>query len=113
MSNGHLSIAPDLALNGTHDPTFVRLLERCLRRGMTFVDVGANVGLFTVLAAAQVGSDGRVFAYECNPELVPFLRRNIEMNNADDRVHVIARAAHRDEAERRLQVPSRGMVSAA
>ena len=55
------------------------------------------------------GSSGRtrwrVFAYECNPELIGFLRRNIAMNWFDDRVRLIAKAAHRDDEERLFQVP--------
>lgn len=100
-----LSLAPVLALTGIYDPPFVDLLERRLRPGMTFVDVGANVGLFTILAASRVGPRGRVFAYECNPELIGFLRRNIEMSWFDDRVQLISKAAHRDEEERLFQVP--------
>jgi FkbM family methyltransferase len=101
-----LSISPHLALTGTYDPSFVDFLQRRLRRGMTFVDVGANVGLFTILAAARVGSGGRVFAYECNPELIGFVRRNVEMNWFDDRVRLIEKAAHRDDDDRWFQVPA-------
>ena len=100
-----LSLAPELALTGTYDRAFVSFLERRLWGGMTFVDVGANVGLFTILAASRVGRGGRVFAYECNPELIGFLRRNIQMNWFEDRVKLIAKAAHRDEEERLFQVP--------
>lgn len=100
-----LSLAPELALTGTYDRPFVDFLERRLRRGMTFVDVGANVGLFTILAASRVGRGGRVFAYECNPELIGFLRRNIEMSWFDDRVRLIPKAAHRDEEDRKFRVP--------
>ena len=74
---------------------------------MTFVDVGANVGVFAILAASRVGPGGRVFAYECNPELVDFLNRNVEMSWFDGRVRVIAKAAHRDDEERLLRVPRR------
>ena len=35
---------------------------------MTFVDVGANIGYFTLTAAKQVGVSGRVIAVECNPQ---------------------------------------------
>jgi FkbM family methyltransferase len=51
-----------------------------LRPGMTFVDVGANVGYFTLLAAS-VGT--RVIAYEPTPAVVTRLRENIELNAFD------------------------------
>jgi FkbM family methyltransferase len=101
-----LSLAPELALRGTYDDPFVRFLIRVLRPGMTFVDVGANVGFFTVIAAQLVGRGGRVFAYECNPDLVPLLRRNVRMNWFEDRVVIVPRAAHRDEYVRTLAVPT-------
>ena len=100
-----LSLTPELALTGTHERLSSSFLERRLRPGMTFVDVGANVGFFTILAASRVGPGGRVFAYECDPELIPFLRRNVEMNWFEDRVRLIAKAAHRDDEERLFQVP--------
>jgi len=57
--------------------TFV---ERFLRPKDTFVDVGANVGLYTVLAAGFVGRDGRVISFEpCHrtySRLVENIRRN-------------------------------------
>lgn len=105
-----LSLAPELALTGIHDPDFADFLNRRLRRGMTFVDVGANVGLFTLLAASRVGPGGRVFAYECNPELVRFLGRNIEMSWFGDRVRMIPNAAHRDDETRVLRVPRNQMM---
>lgn len=100
-----LSLSPELALYGTYDPPFVRVLASELRAGMTFVDVGANVGLFTILAAARVGRGGRVFAYECNPELLSFLERNVEMNWFSDRVRVVPKAAHRDREPREFIAP--------
>jgi FkbM family methyltransferase len=100
-----LSIAPELALRGTYDDRFVRFLQRALRRGMTFVDVGANIGLFTIVAAKLVGPGGRVFSFECNPDLLPWLRRNVRMNWFEDRVEVIPKAAHRDATVHELIVP--------
>jgi FkbM family methyltransferase len=44
---------------------------------MTVVDVGANVGLFTVIAARLVGLGGPVWRDECAPDLLAILRRNV------------------------------------
>jgi FkbM family methyltransferase len=104
-STEDLSLAPELALTGEYDRPFATLLEQRLRWGMSFVDVGANVGLFTMLAASRVGPAGGVFAYECNPELIGLLRRNVEMNWLDNRVRIIPKAAHRDDETRLLRVP--------
>lgn len=88
-----LSLTPELVLHGTYGPDLVRYLRRSLRPGGTVVDVGANLGLYTLIAAACVGPSGRVLAYECNPEMLAVLQRNVAMNWLDDRVEVIPKAA--------------------
>jgi FkbM family methyltransferase len=55
-------------------------LQRLLRAGDVFYDVGANAGFFTVLAARLVGPSGRVFAFEPVPENVESVREQIELN---------------------------------
>lgn len=49
-----------------------------LEAGGVVVDIGANIGVFSVLAAEQQGR--RVFAFEPHPENVRFLRRNVSAN---------------------------------
>ena len=51
-----------------------------LRAGDTFVDVGANVGYFSLLASAIVGPIGTVLAFEPNPVTFQSLAHNIELN---------------------------------
>lgn len=53
---------------GTWEPETTRLIHSLLFDGATFVDVGANVGYYTRLAARRVGRTGRVFAFEPSPE---------------------------------------------
>ena len=52
---------------GTAEPQETRLVKQYLKPGMTFVDVGANVGYYTALAAKLVGPAGRVIAFEPSP----------------------------------------------
>jgi FkbM family methyltransferase len=56
-----------------------RVLER-LPRGGTFVDVGANVGFWSVPAALRAGPEGRVVAFEPNPWALARLRLNADLN---------------------------------
>ena len=53
---------------------------RSLAPGDTLVDVGANIGYFTVLGAKIVGEAGRVYAFEPDPEAFATLQRNIRLN---------------------------------
>jgi len=51
-----------------------------LREGMVVVDVGANIGLYTLLSARRVGATGKVFAFEPVPHVYERLKENIAVN---------------------------------
>jgi FkbM family methyltransferase len=55
-------------------------LYRYLRAGDVFVDVGANIGLYTLVAARLVGKSGRVYAFEPTCLTYERLTRNVELN---------------------------------
>lgn len=57
---------------------------RFLKTGMTFFDIGANQGFYTILAAKRVGSQGKVFAFEPAPTEYRKLRRNLLMNRCQN-----------------------------
>jgi FkbM family methyltransferase len=76
-------------LSGEYDRWLTAFIPRCLRAGDTFVDVGANVGVFTVLAARVVGSKGTVLAIEPDERNLRFLRINVAMTYFDQ-VNVLA-----------------------
>lgn len=61
-----------------------RALERALPRDGVFVDIGANIGFYTLVAAHRLrgGRGGRVIAFEPNPTTLPRLRRNLALNDA-------------------------------
>jgi FkbM family methyltransferase len=67
-------------IGGAYEPNELVFLAATLQPGMTFVDVGANEGLYTLLAAVQVGNGGRVFALEPSSREVERLRANIDVN---------------------------------
>ncbi len=63
-----------------YEPTESRWVRNILKPGGTFLDVGANVGYYTTLAASLVGSKGHVLAFEPSPyaykRLETILKRN-------------------------------------
>jgi precorrin-6B methylase 2 len=61
-----------------------RLLDLILREGMTFVDVGANIGLSTLYGARKVGPTGAVIALEPTPKLFRLLQRSVYLNGMED-----------------------------
>ncbi len=59
-----------------------RLLEKLVKPGMQILDVGANIGLYTLLLARLAGESGKVFAFEPEPNLFSTLCENCEGNGA-------------------------------
>src|SRR5262249_794743 len=57
-------------------------LRHWLRPGMTVIDIGANLGVYSVPMARLVGQTGHVFAYEPGSEARRLLERNRELNAA-------------------------------
>ena len=55
-------------------------LTRQVKPGMTVVDVGGNLGLYTVLFSRLVGPEGRVFTFEPDPDLFAQLQQNCSRN---------------------------------
>ncbi|WP_433610095.1 FkbM family methyltransferase [Dactylosporangium sp. CA-139114] len=74
------SLMPSLVTWGAIEPPLTRFLAAEIGPGQTFVDVGANIGYFTVLAAQRVGGTGRVVAFEANPVTAGLLRDNLAVN---------------------------------
>ena len=55
-----------------------------IRPGMTVIDIGANVGVFTLAAARLVGSDGRVVAFEPLARNYRFVMANLALNGYEN-----------------------------
>jgi FkbM family methyltransferase len=66
---------------GTYEKGTIQFLEEYLKPGFSFLDIGANIGLMSVIASKAVGEKGIVYAVEANPATVPILQTNIELNN--------------------------------
>jgi len=59
----------------------VETFKRFLKPGMNVVDVGANIGFFTMLSSRLIGEKGRVFAFEPNPINFDFFKQNMKDNS--------------------------------
>lgn len=79
-------------LNGGYEKRCISLMTAWLEPGQTVLDIGAHVGLFSLYAAREVGKNGRVFAFEPNPDNFDLLVRNAEANGFDIGVVPLAAA---------------------
>jgi FkbM family methyltransferase len=90
-------IARDVFVTGAYAPQETALLRAILRPGATFVDVGANWGYFTLLAAHLVGDTGRVLALEPDPRMHRLLATNVAENGLRQVTALAAAASDRTE----------------
>ena len=67
---------------GVWEPHLSRWIGQRLVPGDTFIDVGANIGYFSLLASKLVGESGRVVAIEASPEIFNALQGNLARNRA-------------------------------
>ena len=65
---------------GVWEPGISHVIAHHLRPGDTAIDIGANVGAHTMLAASIVGAEGRVYAIEASPAIFKYLKENLEYN---------------------------------
>lgn len=68
-------------LSKVYEPHVTNYILRTLQKGDVFVDVGANVGYYTLMASILVGENGRVIAFEPEEENFMRLSKNIGLNN--------------------------------
>lgn len=85
---------------GVWEPGVTSVIKRMLRPGDVFVDVGANIGYDSLLAASLVGEHGRVLAFEASPTTFDLLLRNLALNPY---TNVVARQLA--VSDRRQQMP--------
>jgi FkbM family methyltransferase len=74
------SLMREVCFTGIYEPQETLLAQSLLRKGMTVVDVGANWGYFTLLAAHLVGDRGRVLGLEPDPRMFRILQQNVQRN---------------------------------
>lgn len=87
--DGHTSdlIQRYLYLFGMWEPDTTHWLTEHLRPGDVVVDIGANIGYFSLLAATCVGPTGRVLAFEPVPSIADMLTANVRRNDLPIEVH--------------------------
>lgn len=73
---------------GCGPKTTIDFLKNHLNNGDVFIDCGANIGLWTLIASNATKNNGVVYSFEPNPKLYERLVKNIEFNNLQQRCSI-------------------------
>ena len=82
--NGNTAEKRALLNPSRFDRTELAFIETRLPEGGVFLDIGANVGLYSLVAARAAGPRGRVLAFEPNPPVMDRLAFNVTCNPPDE-----------------------------
>jgi len=80
LASNYDAVSPELLFGGGYEKYETILFQELVTEGMNVIDIGANIGYYTLLAAKLVGERGKVFAFEPEPQNYALLLRNIEVN---------------------------------
>jgi FkbM family methyltransferase len=80
------------------------------KEGDIVIDVGAYIGLYTIIASKRVGENGKVVAIEADPDNFDLLNRNIQLNKLSN-VIALNYAVYSKEKKVKLYLPSGGEES--
>jgi FkbM family methyltransferase len=92
LSRSDLAVGLHIANSGSYEPHVTRILSERLRSGMTFLDIGANIGYFSLFAASLVGPAGKIISIEPNPSNAKALHASADLN-AFRQIRVVQAAA--------------------
>ncbi|MCV0411906.1 FkbM family methyltransferase [Nitrosarchaeum sp.] len=73
-----------LSVYGYHEKTETKVVKKLVNEGDITIDVGANIGYYTLLLAKIVGSSGKVIAFEAEPRNFEILKKNVEENHFEN-----------------------------
>ena len=70
-----------LSINGIYEPKETEVVKKEIKKGYTVLDIGANIGYYTLIFAKLVGLEGKVYAFEPDPKNFEILKKNVQINN--------------------------------
>lgn len=86
-----LGTSLELLLFGIHEPVSTKLVSKLLKKNMTCLDIGSNIGYYVLLENKILDGTGRIIALEPSPENFEYLTKNIQRQNSNNiELHNIA-----------------------
>ncbi|NWG32604.1 MAG: FkbM family methyltransferase [Rhodocyclaceae bacterium] len=87
-----VSIAPSIIQSGYWEMPITKLVMDITKEGMNVLEIGANIGYFSLIFASKIGNTGRLYAFEANPKVFKNLSASISINGFLDRVELSNKA---------------------
>jgi len=69
-----------LSIKGVHEEFETQIVKKVIKNGDVVIDIGANIGYYTLIFAKLVGDSGKVFAFEPEPTNFALLKKNVDVN---------------------------------
>jgi FkbM family methyltransferase len=79
-----MAVGAGIAVRRGYEKHISKIMRPLLKPGKVLVDIGANIGYYTMLAASQVGCDGKVIAFEPSSDNCALLRMSFQANGFDN-----------------------------
>ena len=77
----------DLSINGVYGELDTKIIRDNIKEGDIVIDVGANIGYYTLIFAQLVGASGKVFAFEPEPKNFELLQKNVKVNDYSNTIN--------------------------
>jgi FkbM family methyltransferase len=79
-----MAVGAGIAVRRGYEKHITRIMRPLLKPGVILVDIGANIGYYTLLAASRIGCDGKVIAFEPSSDNCALLRMSLQANDFDN-----------------------------
>lgn len=87
------------------EPQTVELIQKYLSKNDNFLDIGANIGYFSLIASRVVGNGGIVYSFEPTPHTILRLKTNINLNNLSN-IQIVEKAVSNKNGKSLFKIPS-------
>jgi FkbM family methyltransferase len=94
-----------ISIKGIYDPGGTAVVKKAVKPGDIVLDIGANIGYYTLIFARLAGETGKVYAFEPEPANFSILKKNVEMNGYKN-VVLVQKAVSNRNGKTRLYLAS-------
>jgi FkbM family methyltransferase len=77
----------DLSINGVYGELDTKIIRDNIKEGDIVIDIGANIGYYTLIFAQLAGTTGKVFAFEPEPKNFELLQKNVKVNDYSNTIN--------------------------